>query len=95
MMLQQLRGARRLMQLVDGSAHVLGGLDRVPDSMVVRCQGRMAAYTKLAEDICNAEWPQYEIFRRFCIFNLEGLVVDEIKASEVSPHIERLCHILT
>ena len=94
MMLQKLRGTRRLMQLADGSSHVLGGRDRVPDSMVLRCQGRMAAYEKLAEDICNAEWPQYEIFRAFCIFNLEGLAFDKIQVSEVSPHIERICHIL-
>ena len=65
--------------IINGVVKTIGG--PVPDAVIARCLGRMAAWCKLGEAICDEEFPGYGLLLAMSPFNLEphlnGMALDE------------------
>ena len=62
-----LRGAARA-----AAKHIikLGCLHGVPQSSIDKCLPRMPNFTGMANEVLEAELPNSDLFRAFCLFNL-------------------------
>ncbi len=94
MMIEMLRNSVRTLHLKSG-LKILGGRESVPDSLLDRCLGRMAAYCKLGEEIISAEFPSFELMQAFWPLELNPHVKGlEFNAGEVKTALARLSQVL-
>ena len=62
----------RLLQSGRGQARSLGGPSAVTDQVIAVCMARMAAWVRLAKVSVDAEFPSWELFSAFGVFNLRA-----------------------
>ncbi len=59
----------KLIRRSDGTLYTLGGRP-VPDDLLTTCLGRLAAWCRVAEEVCKTEFPDYEVLGAFSAFAL-------------------------
>jgi len=60
--------------IVGGAQFGVGFARGVPEAVIQRCVGRMRCWIPVAESILDAEFPNFDVFSAFVIFNLPDTV---------------------